>query len=138
MASLHDPHEFTLRVRYEETDRMGVVYHGKYFEYFEVGRTEWLRARGLTYRKIEESGVGLVVVEVGARYKAPAHYDDMLTVRTTLTEIGRASVSFSYEVVREGEVLVEGETKLVSVRGGKVARLPPELMALREAAPPAT
>jgi acyl-CoA thioester hydrolase len=133
MASIHDPHEFDLRVRYEETDRMGVVYHGKYFEYFEVGRTEWLRARGLTYRKIEESGLGLVVVEVHARYRAPAHYDDLLTVRTRLTDLGRASVSFSYEVVREGDVLVDGETKLVSVRDGKVARLPAELVALRDA-----
>jgi len=134
-APLDAPHETTLRVRYEETDRMGVVYHGKYFEYFEVGRTEWLRARGIAYRDLEARGHGLAVVDVSARYRSPARYDDLITVRTRCTAFGRASVEFSYEVLLDGALLAEGTTRLASVGPeGKPRRLPAELTALAGAA----
>ena len=134
--SARDPldawHETTLRVRYEETDRMGVVYHGKYFEYFEVGRTEWLRSRGLAYRDLEARGHGLAVVDVVAKYRAPARYDDLLTIRTSCTGFGKASVDFSYEVRHEdGRLLAVGTTRLASIGPeGRPRRLPAELIAL--------
>lgn len=129
---LDAPFETTLRVRYEETDRQGVVYHGKYFEYFEVGRTEWLRARGLVYRDIEERGAFLVVAEATARYLAPARYDDVLTVRTRVTDLGRATIEFGYEVLRGGERIALGSTRLVTVGpNGRPRRFPPELEELR-------
>jgi acyl-CoA thioester hydrolase len=132
---LEAPFDVVLRVRYEETDRMGVVYHGKYFEYFEVGRTEWLRARGFAYRDMEARGAGLVVAEARARYLAPAHYDDLLTIRTRLVELGRATVDFRYEVLRGDALLALGETQLVSVGpGGRPRRLPEELARLGAAA----
>lgn len=135
-GSLHAPFDATLRVRYEETDRMGVVYHGKYFEYFEVGRTEWLRARGFAYRDLEARGAALVVTEARARYLAPARYDDVLTVRTRLAALGRASIEFRYEVLRDGETLAEGETTLVCVGpNGRPRRLPEEIAALGRAVP---
>jgi acyl-CoA thioester hydrolase len=126
-----DWHEAPVRVRYEETDRQGVVYHGKYFEYFEVGRTEWLRARGLVYRDLEAGGLTLVVAEARARYLAPARYDDLLTVRTRLERMGHASVDFAYEIRRGEERLAEGSTLLVSIGpDGRPRRLVPELAAL--------
>lgn len=131
LPDLRAPHETTLRVRYEETDRMGVVYHGKFFEYFDVGRTEWLRARGLVYRELEERGVALVVVDARARYAAPARYDDVITIRTVFEAAGRASIDFRYEVLRDGKTLVEGSTRLVSVgKEGRACRIPAELAAL--------
>lgn len=116
---------------------MGVVYHGKYFEYFEVGRTEWLRARGTAYRDLEARGFGLAVVEAAARYRAPARYDDVVVVRTRCTSLGRASVEFAYEVRREdGTLLVEGETRLASVGpDGRPRRLPDEVAALARRSP---
>jgi acyl-CoA thioester hydrolase len=126
-----DPFDFAIRVRYGDTDRMGVVYHAKYFEYFEVGRTEWLRARGIAYRDLEERGIGLVVSEASARYLAGARYDDVLTVRTRLAGATRASIDFAYEVLRGDERLVEGTTRLVCVNdAGRPRRLPEELARL--------
>ena len=125
------PHETTLRVRYEETDRMGVVYHGKFFEYFEVGRTEWLRARGVAYRDLEAGGFGLMVADAAARYRAPARYDDLITVRTRLVAAGRATLEFAYEVLRGADLLAEGSTRLVAVGpDGRPRRLLPEVAAL--------
>ena len=131
MVPLDEPHETTVRVRYEETDRMGVVYHGKFFEYFEVGRTEWLRSRGLVYRELEAKGAALAVVDARARYLAPARYDDLITVRTILEGFGHASIDFRYEIFRDGVKLAEGSTRLVSIGPeGKPKRIPPELAAL--------
>ncbi len=106
-------HEALLRVRYAETDKMGVVYHANYLVWFEIGRTEFCRARGFSYRDMEESeNAFLVVVESYCRYKAPAYYDDVLIVRTHITELRRRSLRFGYEIVREadGVVIAEGET----------------------------
>src|SRR5258708_12336645 len=106
-------HEALLRVRYAETDKMGVVYHANYLIWFEIGRTEFCRARGFSYRDMEENENSfLVVAEAYCRYKAPAYYDDELIVRTHITELRRRSLRFGYEIVRSsnGQVVPHGET----------------------------
>src|SRR5436305_12867874 len=106
-------HESLLRVRYAETDKMGVVYHANYLIWFEIGRTEFCRARGFSYRDLEEDeNAFLVVAESYCRYKAPAYYDDILVVRTHITELRRRSMRSGYEIVREADdtVIAEGET----------------------------
>ena len=121
-------HEALLRVRYAETDKMGVVYHANYLIWFEIGRTEFCRARGFSYRDMEESeNAFLVVVESYCRYKAPAYYDDVLIVRTHITELRRRSLRFGYEIVREadGAVIAEGETgHVVTDSSGRVRTFP--------------
>ena len=101
---------FPMRVRYADTDPMGVAYYGNYFTWFEVGRTEMLRALGMSYREVEAAGVRLPVVESGCRYLRPARYDDRLVIETTLAEFGRASLRFEYRVLHEldGELLALG------------------------------
>jgi acyl-CoA thioester hydrolase len=122
-------HETVLRVRYSETDKMGVVYHANYLIWFEIGRTEFCRARGFAYRDMEESeNAFLVVAESYCRYKAPAYYDDELMVRTHITELRRRSLRFGYEIVRvsDGTVIAEGETgHVVTDANGRVRSLPP-------------
>ena len=122
-------HEASLRVRYAETDKMGVVYHANYLVWFEIGRTEFCRARGFSYRDMEESeNAFLVVAESYCRYKAPAYYDDVLVVRTHITELRRRSLRFGYEIIREpdGTVIAEGETGHVVTDGnGRVRSMPP-------------
>jgi len=122
-------HEAPLRVRYAETDKMGVVYHANYLVWFEIGRTEFCRARGFSYRDMEENeNAFLVVAESYCRYKAPAYYDDVLVVRTHITELRRRSLRFGYEIVREpdGTVIAEGETgHVVTDSTGRVRSLPP-------------
>jgi len=122
-------HETILRVRYSETDKMGVVYHANNLIWFEIGRTEFCRARGFAYRDMEESeNAFLVVAEVYCRYKAPAYYDDELIVRTHITELRRRSLRFGYEIVRvsDGVVIAEGETgHVVTDANGRVRSLPP-------------
>jgi acyl-CoA thioester hydrolase len=124
-------HEAKLRVRYGETDAQGIVNNADYLSYFEVGRVEWLRAAGLSYRELEKEGYGLVVVEALARYKKSAFFDDELTVRTELVELKRASLSFRYTVLRGEEVLVTGHTLhgCVDLTTGKPRRLPAALSA---------
>ncbi len=105
--------ETRVRVRYAETDQMGVVYHANYLIWFEVGRVEFIRSLGLDYRTMEEEeGALIAVVEVRARYKAPARYDDDLIVRTHLAGVRGSVVRFTYAVVRstDGLLLCEGET----------------------------
>jgi len=103
----------TLRVRYAETDQMGIVYHANYFTWFEIARTEYMRSLGQSYRQIEELGIMLPVAEVSCRYLAPAHYDDELEIVIALTSIGAASLCFSYRVLRaaDGVLLALGQTK---------------------------
>ena len=121
-------HETSLRVRYAETDRMGVVYHANYLVWFEIGRTEFCRARGFAYRDMEENGNAfLVVAESYCRYKAPAYYDDELIVRTHITELRRRSLRFGYEIIRlaDGQIIAEGETgHVVTDPNGRVISLP--------------
>lgn len=129
-----------VRVIYGDSDQMGVVYYANYLRYFEAGRNEFIRAKGLRYRDFEEAhGLLLPVVEATVRYHAPARYDDLLTIEVTLKEARRASATFQYRVIRDGAVLATGETLHACVdRGGHVKRLPPELLrALTEGEPAA-
>ncbi len=127
-AHSEDWHEAPVRVRYAETDRMGVVYHANYLVWFEIGRTEFCRARGFAYRDMEENDHAfLVVAESYCRYKAPAYYDDELLVRTRVTELRRRSVRFGYEIMRpaDHQVIAEGETgHVVTDPNGRVISLP--------------
>lgn len=121
-------HETKLRVRYAETDKMGIVYYANYLVWFEIGRTDYCRARGFSYREMEESeDAFLVVAEAYCRYKAAAYYDDELIVRTHITELRKRSLRFGYEIVRasNGQVVAEGETgHVVTDSTGRVRSLP--------------
>ena len=120
----------TVRVRYAETDQMGVAWHGEYFAWFEVARTDLLRSRGYTYRQLEEDGLRLPVIEAEARYLRPAVYDDVLEVCARCTEIRGARVAFEYEVFREGSdtPLARGSTCHAAMgRDGRPRRVPDEL-----------
>lgn len=100
--------QIQLRVRYQETDCMGVVNHINYINYFEVARTELLRSLGITYKQIEDMGVMLPVVDVAAKYHKPAHYDDMLTIKVYLRKKPTIKVPFEYEIFRDDELLITG------------------------------
>jgi acyl-CoA thioester hydrolase len=95
----------TIRVRYAETDRMGLLHHAHYLVYFEQARTELLRSFGLTYRDLEDKGYLLVLTKVEVRYKRPAHYDDVLTIRTTVERTTAVRIDHRYEVLRDGLLL---------------------------------
>jgi acyl-CoA thioester hydrolase len=103
----------SLRVRYAETDQMGVAYHGNYFAWFEVGRVELLRSLGLTYAALEAQGCILPVVQVSCQYRRPARYDDLLEVATRLKAMRGPIVIFTYELYHGEELLAEAETKHV-------------------------
>ncbi len=124
-------HRATVRVRYGETDQMGVVYHAEYLRYFEVGRTELLRERGLSYRELEARGVLLAVVEAGCKYHTSARYDDVLAIETTLSERGKARVRFDYAIRRgDGELVASGFTVLACLGADmRPRRFPAELEA---------
>ena len=118
-------HEIEIRVRYQETDGQRRLNPANYFTYFEMGRTEMLRARGATYRQFEDAGLMMVVSEATCRYRAPAAYDDLLTLRTWVEQMGGASIKHGYEVIREGVIIATGFTVVVCVdTEGKVRRLP--------------
>ncbi|WP_413999009.1 acyl-CoA thioesterase [Flavobacterium sp. W1B] len=121
-------HEFKVRVRYSETDQMGVVYHGNYAQYFEMGRVEWLRNIGISYKWMEENGVMLPVVSLSMNYKKPARYDDLLTVKTVLKSQTSVKIEFDYEIYNEqNELLTIASSTLVFVdmKTGR-PRVPPE------------
>jgi len=123
-----DWHEIEVRVRYAETDQMGIVHHSNYLVWFELGRSEFCRARGFSYREMEEKdNAFLVVAEVYCRYKSPAFYEDVLTVRTSIGGIKSRSIQFIYEIFRASDesLLAEGETvHLVTDENKKVRSLP--------------
>lgn len=104
--------DFEIRPRYEETDQMGVIYHGNYFRYFEVGRCEYLRALGYSYRGLEEKGIILPVVESSCRYIQPVVYDQEIIIRTTIASFKGVRISFHYQLVDKtiGQILAEGTT----------------------------
>ena len=122
--------EARVRVRYAETDQMGVVYHSNYLVWFEIGRVELIRSMGLDYKRMEaEEGCGIAVVDVHVRYRAPARYDDELLVRTTLLAARGAVIRFGYKIVRveDGVLLCDGETVHVVVdKEMKKRSLPPK------------
>ena len=109
-------HQSTIKVRYAETDQMGVVYHGNYAQYLELGRLEWLSALGISYKEMEANDVMLPVVSLNINYKKSACYDDVLTVSTTLVKLPTASIEFDYKIHNSsGELLTTANTKLVFV-----------------------
>jgi len=120
----------TVRVRYAETDQMGIAWHGEYLAWFEVGRTDLLRGCGCTYRDLEAQGLRLPVIEVQARFLRPALYDDVLEIRTRLTDLRKVRVTFAYEVLREGTEgpLATGSTSHAALdREGRPCRIPEDL-----------
>lgn len=127
--------ETRVRVRYAETDQMGVVYHANYFVWFEVGRVEFIRQVGLDYKSMEqEEGALIAVIEARARYKAPARYDDELAVRTRLHSVRGSIVRFTYEILRHSDdetLLCEGETThMVIDRSMRRRRMPAKYAAV--------
>jgi acyl-CoA thioester hydrolase len=108
--------EFKVRVRYAETDQMAVVYHGNYAQYFEMGRVEWLRNLGLSYKWMEENGIMLPVVSLTMNYKKPARYDDLIRVKTIFKSQTSVKIEFDYEIFNEtDELLTTGTSMLVFV-----------------------
>jgi acyl-CoA thioester hydrolase len=134
MSSNHNPavNETRLRVRYAETDQMGIVYHSNHLVWFEIGRVELMRQLGFTYRDMErDDGRFIAVAEVKCRYRAPVRYDDEVVVRTRLTTVRESVVNFGYELVRadNGALLAEGETThIVTDANMKIASLPEKYM----------
>lgn len=130
-------HVLTLRVRYAETDQMGVVYHANYLVWCEVGRTEYVRAAGMSYREMEAAGVGLAVIDASLRFHGAATYDDEVQVETRLTDVRSRMVTFEYVISNaiSGARLVTASTRLASVnRAGVPIALPRDLRDLLERA----
>ena len=105
--------EISFRIRYSETDQMGVVYHGNYPQFLELGRVEWLRSLGISYRSMEENGIMLPVISLQINYRKSAVYDDLITVVTKLKKSPSVKIEFDYEIFNEnGDLLVEANTVL--------------------------
>ena len=121
--------ETTLRVRYAETDQMGVVYYANFLVWFEVARGAFCRAREINYSQMEQEGLGLPLLEAHCRYLRPARYDEEITLRTWVAECRRSLLKMQYEVKRGEELLATGETlqMLVELATNKPCRFPPEL-----------
>jgi acyl-CoA thioester hydrolase len=108
--------EIQVRVRYSETDQMGVVYHGSYIPYFEIGRVEWLRKLGVSYKNMEQDGIALPIVSMHINYKKPARYDEVLNVKTTLKKHASVKIEFDCEIKNErGDLLTTAHFILVFV-----------------------
>lgn len=123
-------HEIEIRVRYQETDGQRRAHHANFLTYFEMGRTEMLRAQGRTYREFEDAGLFMVVSEATVQYRAPAGYDDVLRLRTRVEKVGAAHIRHAYEVVRGTTIIVTGTTTVVCVDAeGRVRRLPDWMLA---------
>jgi acyl-CoA thioester hydrolase len=129
-------HDVELRVRYAETDQMGVVYHTNYLVWCEVGRTDFIRARGMSYADMERAGVGLAVSDLSARFHSAARYDDAIRVRTTLVDVRSRGITFDYLITRvdTGQRLVTARTALIAIDSdGKLVSLPASIRALFDA-----
>jgi acyl-CoA thioester hydrolase len=123
-------HSITFRVRYPEVDQMGVVHHSRFFQYFEMGRVELLRASGMSYADLEKTGVLFVVVKVECRYKSPARYDDELTLTTRIARSTHVRIDHEYVLRRDQTVLAEGKTTIACVdREGNLREIPSGLAA---------
>jgi acyl-CoA thioester hydrolase len=117
----------TVRVRYAETDKMGVVYHSNYFVWFEIGRTDWLRDTGWTYREMEADGIQLPVIEAHCEYRQGARYDDDVEIRTSAKKLSPVRIQFAYEAIRraDGALLATGHTVHATIdRDGRPVRMP--------------
>ena len=115
-----------VRVYFADTDKMGIVYHGNYLTWFEIGRTEMMRDQGVDYAVVEERGIALPVTEAHLRVRRPAHYNEWIEIETRLAPLRTREVTFLYQVRRDGTLLVEGETLHVTVNreSGRSTRLP--------------
>ena len=117
--------EIQLRVRYSETDQMGVVYHSNYLNYLELSRVEWLRDLGFSYAELEKNGVLLPVVHASLNYCSPARYDDLLRIESRVSEMGGSSIEFQSEIYNErGVLLVEAIVRLVCIQSGSFKPIP--------------
>src|SRR5205085_4676291 len=117
--------EISIRVRYAETDRMGLLHHANYLVYFEQGRIELLRSQGLSYKDLEDQGHLMVLTRVEVRYKSPARYDDLLTLRTRIDRVTAARIDHRYELSRDGVLVAEGGSTLACIdREGKLQPIP--------------
>ncbi len=125
-----ESHDIELRVRYAETDAMGYLHHSQYLVYFEMGRTELLRVNGVSYRDMEQRGLFYVVARMEVRYKAPAHYDEVLTLTTRTARLTRVRVDHEYELKRGETLLATGSSTLVLVSSsGRPTTMPDDLYA---------
>lgn len=123
-------HKTKIRIRYADTDKMEFVYNGKYLEYFEVGRTELLRAAGLPYTEVEKEGYQLPLIEAGVKFKIPAKYDDVIEVEATVKELYTPKVHIEYKITKEGsdEIMTEGFTTHMFIKvDTKKATRPPKI-----------
>lgn len=121
-------HETEIRVRYQETDNMGVVYYANYFVWFEVARTEYLRSQGVSYRQLEANGLYLMVVSAACQYKYPAKYDDVIRIQTWMPEIKNSSLKFGHKLFVGDKLIATGESVHVFTnKSGKPVRVPEEL-----------
>jgi len=117
-----------IRVRYPEVDAMGFVHHSRYLQYFEMGRVELLRAQGFSYADLERKGTLFVVVKASLQYKAPARYDELLTLKTRIVKQTTVRIDHAYELYRDGTLLAEGQTTIACVdRQGQLQAIPAEL-----------
>ena len=119
------------RVRYGETDQMSYVYHGNYAAYFEMGRTEWLRKLGISYKKMEEDGIMLPVISLNTNYIKPAKYDDVLTLKTTLSKRPTARIEFEFEIFNENDELLTRAIAIlvfVNMKTNRPTRIPNYIM----------
>jgi acyl-CoA thioester hydrolase len=126
--------ETIIRVRYAETDRMGLLHHSNYLVYFEQGRTELLRNQGISYKELEDQGYLLVLTRVQVRYRQPARYDDVLTLRTTVQRTTNVKIEHRYELFRDGTLLAEGETTLGCIDRQGAIQILPDFLRIREQA----
>lgn len=128
---MRDMVDIEIRVRYAETDKMGIAYYANYFVWFEVGRTELCRARGFRYADLENQGYFLVVTEVYCKYRNSVKYDEAIIVRTRVKRLNKRMIIFSYNLLRKesGEIIAEGETKHICLDStGKVKSLPEKFL----------
>ena len=130
MTELIQEHSIRIRVRYSETDAMGLLHHSNYLTYFEIGRTELFREQGGSYRRMEESGLFFVVASIKVQFKRPARYDDQLTLTTAISRQTPAKLEHHYELYREHELLCVADSVIACVNNeGVVQRVPDDLIA---------
>ena len=128
-------HSVEVRVRYGETDQMGVVYHGSYVPYFEIGRVEWLRNKGVSYKSLEESGIALPIVSMHLNYKKPARYDDLLTINTKLKKYSGVKIEFDCEIRNKNQELLTTAHFIlvfVDIKNGKPIEPPKYILEILE------
>ena len=124
-------HETELRVRYQETDNMGVVYYANYFVWFEVARTEYLRSAGISYRQLEDKGMYLMVAAASCQYRSPARYDDVVRVQAWISKMKNSSLDFAYKAHVGDRLIATGESVHVFTnKSGRPVRIPKEMREL--------